>query len=88
MDKVSLASKFAAFSEHWSPKIVGELNGQHVKIVRALGFDAALSTAWGVATAATDRYQLPRFTPWDRSPVAFVMRLGRNLFHPIHSALA
>ena len=37
MDKVSLASKFAAFSEHWSPKIVGELNGQHVKIVKFVG---------------------------------------------------
>ena len=28
MDKVTLASKFAAFSDHWSPKIVGELNGR------------------------------------------------------------
>jgi hypothetical protein len=30
MDKVTLASKFASFSDHWSPKIVGELNGQEV----------------------------------------------------------
>ena len=37
MDKVTLASKFAAFSEHWSPKIVGELNGQHVKLVKFVG---------------------------------------------------
>ena len=37
MEKVSLASKFAAFSEHWSPKIVGELNGQHVKLVKFAG---------------------------------------------------
>src|SRR3954464_4371612 len=37
MDKVTLASKFASFSEHWSPKIVGELNGQHVKIVKFVG---------------------------------------------------
>jgi mannose-6-phosphate isomerase-like protein (cupin superfamily) len=37
MDKVSLASKFATFSEHWSPRIVGELNGQHVKIVKFAG---------------------------------------------------
>ena len=37
MDKVSLVSKFAAFSEHWSPKIVGELNGQHVKLVKFVG---------------------------------------------------
>jgi mannose-6-phosphate isomerase-like protein (cupin superfamily) len=37
MDKVTLASKFAAFSDHWSPKIVGELNGQHVKLVKFAG---------------------------------------------------
>src|SRR5687768_10355900 len=36
-DKVSLAEKFALFSDRWSPKIVGELNGQHVKLVRLLG---------------------------------------------------
>jgi len=37
MDKVSLTEKFAAFSEHWSPKIVGELNGQHVKLSKFKG---------------------------------------------------
>jgi mannose-6-phosphate isomerase-like protein (cupin superfamily) len=37
MEKITLASKFASFSDHWSPKIVGELNGQHVKIVKFVG---------------------------------------------------
>lgn len=37
MDKVSLAEKFSLFSEYWSPKIVGELNGQHVKLARFKG---------------------------------------------------
>jgi mannose-6-phosphate isomerase-like protein (cupin superfamily) len=37
MEKVALASKFASFSEHWSPRIVGELNGQHVKLVKFVG---------------------------------------------------
>jgi len=37
IDKVTLAEKFATFSEPFSPRIVGELNGQHVKIVRILG---------------------------------------------------
>ena len=37
MDKVTLASKFASFSDHWSPKIIGELNGQHVKVVKFVG---------------------------------------------------
>ena len=37
MDKVNLQDKFAQFSEHWSPKIVAELNGQHVKLVMLQG---------------------------------------------------
>jgi mannose-6-phosphate isomerase-like protein (cupin superfamily) len=35
--KVNLAEKLALFSEHWSPKIVGELNGQQVKLVKVAG---------------------------------------------------
>jgi mannose-6-phosphate isomerase-like protein (cupin superfamily) len=37
MDKVNLAEKLAGFSERWSPRIVGELNGQHVKLVKLQG---------------------------------------------------
>jgi mannose-6-phosphate isomerase-like protein (cupin superfamily) len=37
MDKVNLAQKFSLFSEHWSPKIVGELNDSHVKLVKVKG---------------------------------------------------
>lgn len=37
IEKVSLAEKFGLFQEHWSPKIVGELNGQHVKLAKLLG---------------------------------------------------
>jgi mannose-6-phosphate isomerase-like protein (cupin superfamily) len=37
MYKVSLAEKLASFADHWSPKIVGELNGQHVKLVKFQG---------------------------------------------------
>ena len=37
MDKINLAQKFALFTNHWSPKIVAELNGQHVKLVKFQG---------------------------------------------------
>lgn len=37
MNKVNLAEKFATFTEHWNPKIAGELNGQHVKLVKFHG---------------------------------------------------
>lgn len=35
--KINLNEKFSKFNEHWSPKIVGELNGQHVKLAKLLG---------------------------------------------------
>jgi mannose-6-phosphate isomerase-like protein (cupin superfamily) len=37
MHKVNLPSRFAAFSDHWRPKVVGELNGQEVKVVKFQG---------------------------------------------------
>lgn len=37
MQKVNLKEKFSRFTEHWSPKIVGELNGQYVKLARLKG---------------------------------------------------
>jgi mannose-6-phosphate isomerase-like protein (cupin superfamily) len=37
MEKVNLTEKFSLFKEHWSPKIVGELNGQMVKLVKFKG---------------------------------------------------
>jgi mannose-6-phosphate isomerase-like protein (cupin superfamily) len=37
MNKVNLAQKLLLFSSHWEPKIVGELNGQHVKLVKFQG---------------------------------------------------
>jgi mannose-6-phosphate isomerase-like protein (cupin superfamily) len=37
MNKVNLSEKFAQFSELWSPKIVGELNGQLIKLVKFKG---------------------------------------------------
>jgi mannose-6-phosphate isomerase-like protein (cupin superfamily) len=37
MEKVNIQQKLSLFSEHWTPKIVGELNGQHVKLVKFKG---------------------------------------------------
>jgi len=37
MHKINVAQKLSAFRDHWSPKIVGELNGQHVKLVKFQG---------------------------------------------------
>jgi len=37
MKKVNLIQKFGLFDEVWSPKLVGELNGQHVKLAKLHG---------------------------------------------------
>ena len=37
MDKVNLLQKFDLVTEYWSPKIVGELNGQQVKLAKFQG---------------------------------------------------
>jgi len=50
----------------------------HVELVRGLGFAAALTTAWGVATRRSSLFELPRFTPWDETPVRFAARLFQN----------
>ena len=37
MHKVNLLEKLEQVTDHWNPKIVGELNGQHVKLVKFQG---------------------------------------------------
>ncbi len=37
MEPVNLAERLATFSSHWDPKVVAELNGQHVKLVKFRG---------------------------------------------------
>jgi mannose-6-phosphate isomerase-like protein (cupin superfamily) len=36
-ERVNLEEKLSLFTSHWDPKIVGELNGQHVKLVKFRG---------------------------------------------------
>jgi mannose-6-phosphate isomerase-like protein (cupin superfamily) len=37
MNKVNIHQKLSLFSEYWSPKVAGELNGQQVKLVKFKG---------------------------------------------------
>jgi mannose-6-phosphate isomerase-like protein (cupin superfamily) len=37
MEKVNIGEKLASFSDHWNPRVIGELNGQHVKLVKFQG---------------------------------------------------
>jgi mannose-6-phosphate isomerase-like protein (cupin superfamily) len=37
MQKVTILEKMEGVTDHWNPRIVGELNGQHVKLVKFRG---------------------------------------------------
>jgi mannose-6-phosphate isomerase-like protein (cupin superfamily) len=37
MEIVNIKKKFSSFNEHWSPKIIGQLNGQDVKLAKLKG---------------------------------------------------
>src|SRR6185436_797188 len=37
MNKINIAEKLSLFHDHWNPRIVGELNGQHVKLGKFKG---------------------------------------------------
>jgi mannose-6-phosphate isomerase-like protein (cupin superfamily) len=37
MEIVNISEKLALFSEHWNPKVVGDLNGQQVKLAKFKG---------------------------------------------------
>jgi mannose-6-phosphate isomerase-like protein (cupin superfamily) len=37
MDKINLSEKFSIINSYWDPKIIGELNGQQVKLVKFKG---------------------------------------------------
>jgi peptidoglycan/xylan/chitin deacetylase (PgdA/CDA1 family) len=52
---------------------------EHAKIVRELGFDAAVSTTPGVSTSRTDPFRLHRFTPWSSAPSRFIPLLLNNM---------
>src|SRR5712671_4655254 len=37
MDKINLTQKLSLFDDHWNPRIIGELNGQYLKLVKFKG---------------------------------------------------
>ena len=56
-----------------------DYHAQHARMVQQTGFIGAVSTAAGAAAMHTDMYQLPRFSPWDRSSVRYGVRMVANL---------
>lgn len=78
--------------EAWLGQSIGGFaypNGKHgidfddatANLVAELDFDYAVSTNWGVSGHKTNRYQLNRFTPWDKVPLKFHLRMIQNLLY-------
>lgn len=51
----------------------------HVRMAMEAGFDAAFSTANGAAGVDDSRFEIPRFTPWDRTPLRYGLRMAQNM---------
>lgn len=54
---------------------VRDYASEHVRAVRDAGFELAVSTSWGAATAQSDPFQIPRIAPWDKSPLRYAARM-------------
>jgi len=53
---------------------------RHVEMVKRVGFDYSVSTAWGAVSAKPDPFQLPRIAPWDQTAFRFALRLHQARF--------
>lgn len=58
-----------------------DYDSHHVDLVREIGYVAAVSTAVGVATLGSPRYQMPRFVSRERHEMSFVARMMRMAAH-------
>ncbi|HZF16071.1 MAG TPA: polysaccharide deacetylase family protein [Steroidobacteraceae bacterium] len=59
-----------------------DYRAEHVQLVRRLGFRSAVTTAWGYADGDSNRWQLPRVTPWEANPGRLHLRLLRAYREP------
>ena len=53
---------------------------EHAEMLRAVGYEYAVSTSHGAAARSCDRFQIPRFSPWDETELRYNLRLLRNYF--------
>lgn len=64
-----------------------DYEAKHVQMIYEMGFDAAVSTAWGASRHGDDVFQLRRFSPWDTGRTRFGLRMMQNLMSGNHQAL-
>lgn len=57
-----------------------DFNLKHKEMVKEIGFEAAFSTDVGIVNQDTDLMSIPRFTPWDKEPASFSLRLCHHFY--------
>lgn len=77
-DKLGAAIRLFAYPNGRPEK---DYRAEHVEMVKACGFELAVSTTPAAANRRSDLWQLPRFTPWDKTPARFGLRMLRTLAH-------
>lgn len=60
-------------------RLGSDFDDRHARMVASAGFRFAFTTHAGVADRSSAAMMLPRFTPWDRSPLRFRVRALRNV---------
>ncbi|WP_374482999.1 polysaccharide deacetylase family protein [Zoogloea sp.] len=55
-----------------------DYTAQNVRMIERAGYEAAFTTSWGSVGRESGIYELPRFTPWERQPGRFCLRIAQN----------
>jgi peptidoglycan/xylan/chitin deacetylase (PgdA/CDA1 family) len=71
----ALAGKRVRTFAYPNGKMKVDFNETHVRLVREVGFECAVTTEWGAARRGTDRYLLPRIAPWDAGRFRYALRI-------------
>jgi peptidoglycan/xylan/chitin deacetylase (PgdA/CDA1 family) len=72
----SIIEKPVRYFAYPNGKLDIDFDKQHALFVKECGYEAALSTNWGCVSHTSDLFLLPRFTPWDKTPLKFMLRMA------------
>jgi peptidoglycan/xylan/chitin deacetylase (PgdA/CDA1 family) len=74
-DLESIIKKPVRYFAYPNGKLGVDFDEHHASFAKECGYEAALSTNWGHVSRDSDLFRLPRFTPWDKTPIKFMLRM-------------
>lgn len=57
-----------------------DFSHKHIEMVKACGYEYAVTTQWGVGRSGTSPFQIPRFTPWGPTQRQMFLQMLRNMY--------